>query len=89
MPTVEITYDNPAPEIAYSSKWVDGTAASDTQFPYYFAQTFKAVQYANETATFKFYGTGIEYYGAKRWNHVRFRIPPLLSFSRVLYLLKI
>ncbi|PBL02050.1 hypothetical protein ARMGADRAFT_1005487 [Armillaria gallica] len=70
--TIEYTVDDINPMITYEppSAWVPGNKSADSEaLSYYNNGTFTVCQQNGATATFKFNGTGIAIYGAKRSNH--------------------
>lgn len=70
--TVKYTIDDISPMIIYDppSAWVPGNKSTDPEASNYSNNgTFTLCRRNGATATFKFNGTGIAIYGAKRFNH--------------------
>ncbi|KAH9484977.1 A type blood alpha-D-galactosamine galactosaminidase [Psilocybe cubensis] len=77
MPTLSTTIEDTSPVIIYSGNggdWVAGSSTNDSLASLYSQGSFTLTSRNNANASFSFYGTGVQIFGAKRNNHGPYQV---------------
>ncbi|KJA20057.1 hypothetical protein HYPSUDRAFT_43686 [Hypholoma sublateritium FD-334 SS-4] len=79
MPTLTLSLEDTSPLLVYSSnstssQWSAGSSQGDPFLDQYSDGTFTLTQVNGANASFAFFGTGVQIYGAKRSNHGLYQV---------------
>ncbi|KAF9526502.1 hypothetical protein CPB83DRAFT_857626 [Crepidotus variabilis] len=79
MPTLTTTIEDTSPAIIYSQSdgsdnWVAGSSKTDTSLDSYSDSSYTVTNVSQASASFSFYGTGVQVFGSKRPSHGFYQI---------------
>ncbi|KAF8876706.1 hypothetical protein CPB84DRAFT_1689013 [Gymnopilus junonius] len=74
MPSFLTVVKDTSPLLVYSSSWQAGLSESDGSLDQYTQSSFTDTQAQGSSVTFKFYGSSVGVYGAKRGNHGNYMV---------------
>ncbi|KDR74995.1 hypothetical protein GALMADRAFT_122490 [Galerina marginata CBS 339.88] len=85
MPSYTTVLEDTSPVLVYSTSWGAGHSAHDSSAELYTQSSFTITEVKGESMSFKFFGTSVWVFGAKRGNHgnyiVQINEDPYLQFN--------